>query len=95
MRIRAESDIFQSIRNAEAKIEDAKLARKKFENEAEFYKKKTMPAEVRKGLLDNELEINAQEALIAAKKKELETVRAKYCEEKARFIDLSRRASPR
>ena len=91
MRIRAESDIFQSIRNAETKIEETRLVRKKFEDEAEFYKKKTLPGEVRKGLVDTEFEIRAQESIIESKKKELDAVRAKYSEEKARFQELSRR----
>lgn len=94
-RARAENDISQSIRNAEAKIESAKQARKKYEDEAEFYKKKPMPPEIQKGLKEGDIEINAQTSLIEAKKKELETVRAKYDEDKMRFLELSKRPRPR
>ena len=95
MRTRAENDILQAISAAESKIETAKKGRKKFEDEAEFYQKKPMPPDVKKGLKEADIEIEAQESVIVAKKKELETVRAKYDEEKARFIELSKRPPPR
>lgn len=95
MRMRAETDVFQSIRNAETKISEIRQLRKKFENEAEFYKKKTLPAEVKKGLDDADFEIRGQESIIESKKKELETIRAKYNEDKRRYIDLSRRQQSR
>ena len=91
MRMRAETDIFQSIRNAETKISEIRLIRKKFENEAEFYKKKTLPPDVKKGLSDADFEIKGQESIIESRKKELEVVRAKYDEDKRRFVELSRR----
>lgn len=95
MQVRAENDILQSIRKAEAKIESAKQARKKYEDEAEFYKKKTIPPEIQKGLKEGDIEINAQTSLIEAKKKELEVVRAKYDEDKKRFLELSKRPRSR
>ena len=91
MRQRAEADVFKSIKNAETKIAEIKVLRKKFENEAEFYKKKQLPVEVRKGLSDTDFEIKSQESIIEAKKKELEIIRAKYDEDKRRFVDLSKR----
>lgn len=91
MRARAEEDINKSIQAAETKIAEIRAQRKKFENEAEFYKKKTPPAEIQKGLRDADYEIQAQESVIAAKKKDLETLRAKYDEDKKRFIELNRR----
>lgn len=95
MRARAEQDVRKSIANAEAKIADARKNRKRFEDEAEFYKKKTLPAEVDKGLRDADFEIKAQQSVIEAKNKELEIVRAKYDEDRRRFIDLSRRRAVR
>ena len=91
MRRRAEEDVRKSIQAAEGKIVDIRAQRKKYENEAEFYKKKTMPADVRKGLSDADYEIKAQESIIEAKNKELEIIREKYDEDRRRFIDLSRR----
>lgn len=95
MRARALSDVEKSIAAAESKIADIREQRKKFENEAEFYKKKQMPPEIQKGLSDADFEITAQESIIEAKEKELEIIRAKYDEDKRRYLDLSRRPIPR
>lgn len=95
LRLRAQDDVNKSVKAAEAKIEEIKLQRKKFENEAEFYKKKKVPPEIQKGLSDTDYEIKAQESIIEAKKKELEIIRAKYDEDKRRYIDLTRRSTVR
>ena len=91
MRTRAQDDVQKSIKAAEAKISDIRAQRKKFENEAEFYKRKKMPADIQKGLSDADFEIKAQESIIEAKTKELDIIRQKYDEDKRNFIDLSKR----
>lgn len=91
MRLRAEEDVRQSVRNAESKIDVARQKRKEFEDEAEFYKKKRLPLDVEKGLRDADYEIKAQELFIEAKKRELETIRAKFDEDRRRLLELSRR----
>ena len=96
MRARAQADVLKSIKAAEDKITEIRDGRKKYENEAEFYKKKQIPAEVQKGLSDADFEIKAQESVIESKRKDLETIRAKYDEDRRRFLELSRRnAKPR
>lgn len=90
MRKRAEADVYKAIEAAETKIADARKARKKFEDEAEFYKKKALPPEVDKGLKNADFEISAQQNLIDVKKKELETIKAKYDEDRRRFIEVTR-----
>ena len=95
MRKRAEGDVLKAIANAEKKIVEIRQQRKKFENEAEFYKKKTLPHEVQKGLADADSDINSQEVFIAEKKKELEGIRAKYDEDKRRFVELISQRPPR
>lgn len=96
MRARALDEVQKSILAAQTKITELRTKRKNLENEAEFYKKKALPAEVQKGLRDTDSEIKAQEALIEAKKREIEAIRAKYDEDKRRYLDLSRRtAAPR
>lgn len=95
MRKRALDDVAKSIKNAETRIVEIRTLRKKFENEAEFYKKKKMPAEVEKGLADTAFEIKAQESIIEAKKKEIDAIQAKYDEDRARYMDLQRRRSGR
>ena len=88
MRKRAEEDVLQAIRAAEKQITELRLQRKKFENEAEFYKKKTLPLDVKKGLADADSDINSQEVFIADKRKELKVIHEKYDEDKRRFIEL-------
>ena len=95
MRKRAEGDVLKAIANAEKKIVEIRQQRKKFENEAEFYKKKTLPHEVQKGLADADSDINSQEVFIAEKKKELEVIRAKYDEDKRRFVELILQRPPK
>ena len=95
MRKRAEGDVLKAIANAEKKIVEIRQQRKKFENEAEFYKKKTLPHEVQKGLADADSDINSQEVFIAEKKKELEVIRAKYDEDKRRLVELISQRPPK
>ena len=88
LRSRAKGDVQKAIAVAEAKIGEIRVRRKKYEDEAEFYKKTEMPAEVRKGLLDTDFEIKAQELVIESKTKELEIIREKYDEDLNRFRDI-------
>jgi len=96
MRARALDEVQKSILAAQAKVVELRARRKKFENEAEFYKKKPLPPEVQKGLRDADSEIKAQESLIESKQRESEAIRAKYDDDKRRYLALSRRgAAPR
>jgi hypothetical protein len=95
MRSRAQDDVQRSIAAAQEKIAEIRVQRKKFEDEAEFYKKKQLPAAVQKGLNDTAFEITAQESIIESKQKELKIIREKYDEDKRRYIDLSRRGLTR
>lgn len=90
MRQRAEADVHAAIKAAVGKIDEAKQRRKKFENEAEFYQKRTLPPDVQKGLKDADFEIQAQENLIALKQKEMGTIKEKYDEDKRRYLELKR-----
>ena len=91
LRRRAEQDVKTSIKAAEEKIVEVQGQRKKFENEAEFYKKKQMPALVEKGLRDADAEIEALQSVIASKKRDLESVRLKFDEDQRRFRELMQR----
>jgi len=95
-RERAEQDVHTQIKNAEAKIAAAQTRRKKYEAEAEFYKNKPLPEEVRRGLKDAEFEITAQSELIENKKKDLEAIRVKFDADKKRYQEIVKaRAAPR
>lgn len=92
MRQRSEADVHREISLAKEKIEIARKRREKFENEAEFYKKKTLPPDVEKGLKDADYEIKAQQDLIEAKQREFDLIKAKYDEDLRRFREIKSRA---
>jgi hypothetical protein len=91
LRKRALDEVRQAIGNAEQRIDEIKALRKKFEDEAEFYTTKPMPAEIKKGLADTEFEIKAQESIIETRQKDIETLQTKYDEDRKRFLDLQHR----
>jgi hypothetical protein len=95
MRSRAERDLAAAIKAAEERIAEIRRQRKKFEDEAEFYKKRQLPADVAKGLRDADQEIRAQESVIESKKKDLDAIRLKYDEDLRRFVELSKRPPAR
>lgn len=95
MRSRAERDLAAAIRASEEKIGEILKQRKRFEDEAEFYRNRPLPVEVVKGLRDADNEIKSQESVIESKKKDQEAIRLKYDEDLRRFQELSQRAPAR
>lgn len=87
-RQRAEADVADAIRAAQNKIGIARQQRKKYEEEAEFYKKKGLPAELDKGLKATELEVKTFQQVLEAKQQELEVIKKKYEEDRRRFQEL-------
>lgn len=90
---KAERDVTMAIKNAEASIEASRNKRKKFEAEAEFYKKKTLPAPLEKELRTIDHEIKVQQELVDVKKRELEAVRSKYEADRKRYFELTGKSS--
>ncbi len=88
-RARAEEEVAYSMRQAESRIADAQVRRTRLEQEAEFYKHKSLPPELAKGLKDVEAEITAQRGLLASKQQDLEAVRIRFVEEKKRYIEIT------
>lgn len=95
MRTRAIEDAQKSIKIAEATIAEIRARRKAFENEAEFYKNRTLPPEVQKGLRDADHEITVQANIIASRNKDLEAIKIKYDEDNLRYLDILRRRAAR
>lgn len=89
----AERDVNGAIKNAEASIEASRTKRRKFETEAEFYKKQSMPAALEKELRTIDHEIKVQQELLDVKKRELEAVRSKYEADRKRYAELTGRPS--
>ena len=87
-RKRALNETLRAIKNAEESIVVTRARRKKFEDEAEFYKNRTLPPEVDLGFRETEFEIKTQEMILATKRKEVETLRAKFDEDQKRLLEI-------
>lgn len=90
---KAEDDVNLAIQAAQERITTAHQKRKKFEDEAEFYKKKEIPAELAKQLRALEHEIKVQQELQDVKKREFDTIKAKYDADRKRYGELTGRAA--
>lgn len=88
---KAEADVNLAIQAAQERIVVAQKKRKKFEDEAEFYKKKEMPAELAKQLHALEHEIKLQRELQDVKKREFDVIKAKYDADRKRYGELTGR----
>lgn len=91
----AESDVKLTIQNATAKIRELQTNQRKLAEEAEFYKRKTMPRDLEVRLRTVGHEIRLQQELIQLKRKELEAIRAKYDGDRQRYFTLTGRSPTR
>lgn len=89
LQARAEIEIKKGMALAEERIAEAEKRRQKFADEAEFYKNKTLPTEVRRGLQTANDEIQAQKNLLASKQQDLDATQAKYAEDRRRYRELT------
>jgi len=89
---KAEADVNFAILAAIARIDATRSKRKKFEEEAEFYKKKTLPADLDRDLRALDHEIKLQQDLLAVKKRDFDSIKAKYDADRKRYFELTRRA---
>ncbi len=90
---KAEGDVQLTIQTATAKITDLQKSQRKLAEEAEFYKRKTMPPELDTKLRTVGHEIRLQQELIQVKRKELESIRSKYDSDRQRYFQLTGRSS--
>ena len=89
---KAEADVNLAIQATNERIATAQKKRKKFADEAEFYKKKALPPELEKDLRAIDHEIRLQKELIALKQKEFDTIKAKYDADRKRYFELTRKS---
>ncbi|MBL8473051.1 MAG: hypothetical protein KF778_07530 [Rhodocyclaceae bacterium] len=89
-RNRAVTDLKASLAALEGRLEESIKKRKTLSNEAEFYRSKPMPDELRSQILLNEAEIKGHQETVDAKRKEIDATSAKYEEEKAMFREAQR-----
>ncbi|MDR0735779.1 MAG: hypothetical protein LBF51_02915 [Zoogloeaceae bacterium] len=88
MQARSEEGVNLAIKNASDLIAAARKRRSALDSEAEFYAKSKIPADLVRQIRNEESTIKAQNSLLAAKQKELELIRAKYAEDRRRYLQL-------
>lgn len=91
---KAEIDVNLAIQDTQTRIDEARIKHRKSLAEAEFYKKKAMPAELTKELRTLEHEIKIQQELLTVKKQELGLIKEKYEADRKRYAEVTGR-SPR
>lgn len=88
-RTRSERDLQEAIRQTEDKLASLRQRHKKLEGEAEFYRNKPLPAEIARGLKENEAETRTYGELLEGKKADYARVHARYEEDRRRYIELT------
>jgi len=91
---RALKDNELAIKETEKRIDAALKRRKSFEAEKEFYAKKSLPPKLQDDIKNNETELKNQQELLAAKKKQVLQINAKYDADKKRYRELTRGGTP-
>ena len=94
-RQRALAENQKAVREVETKIETIKKRRAGYDKEMEFYKDNKKgtsnpPAKLVEDIKNAEIDLKAQEGLLASKKKEVDGINAKYDEDKKRYAQLTR-----
>ena len=92
-RHRALADNEKAVKDVEQKIDALKKTRAKYEKELEFYQDKKTgeskpPAKLTNDIKNVDIDLRAQEDLLAAKKREVSVINGKYDEDKKRFGEL-------
>ncbi len=88
-RARALAEAQGAIEDTEKGIAGAQKRHQELEAEKEFYVKKPMPFKLKQEITNNEMQIRNQTVLLDAKKKEINTINAKYDEDKRRYVELT------
>jgi hypothetical protein len=94
-RQRALADNQNAVAEVQAKIEALKKNRAKYVKELEFYQDKKgaakPPAKLAQDIQNADIDLKAQEDLLAVKQKEVATINAKYDEDKKRYLELRKK----
>lgn len=88
-RQRALKQAAEATKEIEKRIEEAQKRAQKLAAEKEFYVKKPMPKKLQDDIKNNEIDLKGQQDTLAAKKKELGEINAKYDEDKRRYLELT------
>jgi uncharacterized metal-binding protein YceD (DUF177 family) len=92
-RKRALEDNEKAVREVEARIAALKKRQADLAKESEFYKGRNKPpANFEQDVKNAEIDLRAQQSLLDTKKKEVDTINAKYDEDKRRYLELTGKA---
>ena len=81
----------KAVAETEKRIAGLKKRQDELKKELEFYQGKNKPpAKMQEEIKENEFTIEAQVNLLAQKKKEVDTINAKYDEDKKRYLQLTK-----
>jgi len=94
-RQRALKQAADAAKETEIRIAEAQKRAQKLAAEKEFYAKKPMPKKLEDDIRNNETDLKGQQELLAAKRKELGEIDAKYDEYKRRYQVLTTGAVPK
>ena len=88
---RALKDNEIAVKDIERRIGAIKDRQKELTKELDFYQGKNKPpAKLNQDIKNAEIDLSAQESLLAAKKKEVDSINAKYDDDKKRYAELTR-----
>ena len=85
------ADVRKTIQSHEDKLAELARQKQKLDDEAEFYKKKTLPPPLQAQIRDNDAEMKTQQQAIEAKQKEIEILKTRYEAEKLRYRELTQK----
>ena len=88
-RQRALKQSLQAEKDIQKRIDDAHKLAAKLASDKEFYANKPIPKKLSDDIKNNEIDLASQQDALAAKKKELSEINAKYDEDKRRYLELT------
>jgi hypothetical protein len=91
-RSRALADNEQAVRDVELRIDAIKKRQASYDKELEFYKGGNKPpARLQDDIRDAEIDLQAQQNLLVVKKKDVNSINARYADDKKRYRELTGR----
>jgi hypothetical protein len=88
-RARALAQVEREARESERRMVTLQKQNEDNQAEAEFYKKKPMPADLKRRLDGNEAALHAEKLLLASKRAEVTQVNQKFDDDKKRYLELT------
>lgn len=90
-RARALADNQTALKETQRRIDEIKKRQAQLASEMEFYKKNPAPPKLQNDVKAAQTDLDAQQTLLEAKKKEVDSINARYDEDKKRFAALTKK----